>query len=1371
MRRTAAAAAILWLVAALAIPALALAQDATDPQSTLEGPPASSSRKRVSYDGKLPPGWKYGDLPADRAGFAGLRIEKKMATDRTDMMPGHGVVEAMHNWWQNYKTLDDYLTNAQSAIDAQRDSAAAQQTLAGGGEFRGNKGKIAMAGQEFAYYEFYDQPMQVAFNAQPRTFKEYYTNLPDGTAITVRVIATGGTEEEYAALLSEAEEIFRDLKFDFGIDSDEEDADRAGRKPAGGLPWKTAGAGAAAVAAAAAALAGAVASGRGKKKKLDPHEHVGYVLELSTQRIELTSANSHTLSVRVWKVLASGAVEPADDATVTLRPPPGVQVSPASGGSPLEAAVWQDGEVDGGARLTVEAKAAKGATRAAVDLVPEAASELTLTLEPEGRGAIKPNGKDVARVVATLKLGVTAQADPNVDAEAVRGSIKFARPSSDAWLDVGEEVDVPNGKAIPIAASPPDPDHPGEPPEAVTVTATAQLGAQTLTGSLAVPLERPPSIDCRPDVVEFAAGAGDAVEVLVWIDDPGGLEWAFTSKWRDGSRPLATTEIRHETASTAVVTVTEDAGKLPDTGQPQEASTLVLVGNAEGWDPLERYLKVIVTREGIFIDPVGRARDGTFHIEARGESKPTDIDVRVYVRDESGAIHPDADLAQAVAWTPGGPDKSPGRAALGFPEFSLTPEGLRGVENPSATFRAVMGRRLPTGPEPLAAILHASVPGFDKPQYSTDVALRFLGVDTSPYSDEWKLERDRCLEIIAEFAPYEHQQKFRDLVYERGKLMGAEGLYEMRKRIWSISENALRKEAEDYLTTAWYIEQVEGVLDWMSYLGDIAFAVASGRVVGTVGAIGLGLLKPMLVSAMTAYVDGKDLTWWAKQQIVLGIGIVEGQWTDPDFVAHLTGRNKAVVWIAFICYTCVKEWALDPEHSIKNAMLNTLRMLRDQAIISFLRMVTGATPGAAKPGAEAPPPPKGAKPPAPKSTRKPPAPGSVVKPGQKPARTPPKPGSVSKAPKKPGAPGATGAEPAAAGSGAKPKATRKPPAPGSVAKPGPGAEKQQPRAKPAKLAPEFDGPDPKVRAEKMGKGVRDKMKPGPDGKPRVDTETMEKIMRDPDAARELRQNDPEAWKAYDRARQDAYKQHDAELSKWIQDNVPEAKGKKIEVETFGTPDGVDRDYRAGIVLTDPKTGKQTFIEIPKEKWADKSQQIFSEKTGGPSDPAKAAEWSRQRQQLPTDGYHAEASVDMSDQVWVKNDKTGRFEKTQGTSNLAMVKKGKSTLMDPDGLGKTYETKVAESYHDGNKLDAYKQAEKATHSFTEVKTGYMAQDYKMRQTPPEMVKAFQIIEKVASGDMKPDAGDSALRDLGVGDNLPDFMGKLSGQFAGFKFAKK
>ena len=89
--------------------------------------------------------------------------------------------------------------------------------------------------------------------------------------------------------------------------------------------------------------------------------------------------------------------------------------------------------------------------------------------------------------------------------------------------------------------------------------------------------------------------------------------------------------------------------------------------------------------------------------------------------------------------------------------------------------------------------------------------------------------------------------------------------------------------------------------------------------------------------------------------------------------------------------------------------------------------------------------------------------------------------------------------------------------------------------------------------------------------------------------------------------------------------------------------------------------------------------------------------------------HSEAGVDLADQGRVLDPAIGEWVQTQVTPNIEMTKHGESTLLDPEGGGRTYETKVADSYHTGATRDAYQQASKAAHTLTEVRSGYMAQD--------------------------------------------------------------
>lgn len=83
--------------------------------------------------------------------------------------------------------------------------------------------------------------------------------------------------------------------------------------------------------------------------------------------------------------------------------------------------------------------------------------------------------------------------------------------------------------------------------------------------------------------------------------------------------------------------------------------------------------------------------------------------------------------------------------------------------------------------------------------------------------------------------------------------------------------------------------------------------------------------------------------------------------------------------------------------------------------------------------------------------------------------------------------------------------------------------------------------------------------------------------------------------------------------------------------------------------------------------------------------------------------------------------------------------------------------VAEAYHEGNHLDACKQVDKAVHLPEGVREGYAKQGYSMKD--------------VRFGKLKPAEAEACLKELGHNGGLPDFMEKVSGQFASFKWARK
>ena len=215
---------------------------------------------------------------------------------------------------------------------------------------------------------------------------------------------------------------------------------------------------------------------------------------------------------------------------------------------------------------------------------------------------------------------------------------------------------------------------------------------------------------------------------------------------------------------------------------------------------------------------------------------------------------------------------------------------------------------------------------------------------------------------------------------------------------------------------------------------------------------------------------------------------------------------------------------------------------------------------------------------------------------------------------------------------------------------------------------------------------------------------------------------------------------------------------------------VDRDYRLGYFKKDP-TGHNRFIEIPREKWKAESERIFSEKTGGPSDPKGAEKWTSERQQLQTDYTHEEASIDMADQGTVYDPETDTWQETRLTPNDQMVKDGRSTLIDPEGYGETYKTKVMNSYKQGNTLDAFTQAEKAVTALEKVRKGYSDQRYRIDALPPNVREGTDIVRAVQDGKMSVADGNAKLAGLDYKGGLPGFMDDIAKRFGDLGGAQK
>ncbi len=274
-------------------------------------------------------------------------------------------------------------------------------------------------------------------------------------------------------------------------------------------------------------------------------------------------------------------------------------------------------------------------------------------------------------------------------------------------------------------------------------------------------------------------------------------------------------------------------------------------------------------------------------------------------------------------------------------------------------------------------------------------------------------------------------------------------------------------------------------------------------------------------------------------------------------------------------------------------------------------------------------------------------------------------------------------------------------------------------------------------------------------------------------------------------RKHVYEPHDKKLTEHV-GSMPEYKGKEIRIDDFRTPgagdDSVntDRDYRVLVKRTYTSGGKtmSEWVEVPKEKWLNKSQRIFAGETGfkKPSNWKVLSPAEKQRlyqdhfesySQRGTDRADIEASPDYTDQKRLANGATVNIR-----PNILNVKEGKALLKDPDTLGRMYSEKVNAEIRRGNGAEALAQAAKGAKSILAVRDGYAKQGMslppmgKNKNVAKNLEKALDFISK-QKGDSTtdPKAVESQLHALGFKGGLGEVMNRVEAQFVGLKNSKK
>ncbi len=251
-------------------------------------------------------------------------------------------------------------------------------------EVYGDALPMAMSTRNIGSYQAY---MFVSGTPGERTTTNYFVQLEDETRQGVYIAAHINYQEgmrsySYQDYENQLERILSNLRFELvreGAATSPSNGDTVLPPPDDGVPWTTVVGGTAAVAAAAATLVARAKKNKkiGKEegdKPDDPEETVGYVLQLSAERVEVSPEEQAILQITAWRVDSTGAYQEAGEVTLEIQVPSdsGLTLVPLTGQGRMECRISQTGNPPAGpVVLTIIGTAPEGETRASVTVITE----------------------------------------------------------------------------------------------------------------------------------------------------------------------------------------------------------------------------------------------------------------------------------------------------------------------------------------------------------------------------------------------------------------------------------------------------------------------------------------------------------------------------------------------------------------------------------------------------------------------------------------------------------------------------------------------------------------------------------------------------------------------------------------------------------------------------------------------------------------------------------------------------------------------------------------------------------------------------------------------------------------------------------------
>ena len=679
-----------------------------------------------------------------------------------------------------------------------------------------------------------------------------------------------------------------------------------------------------------------------EKKEEENEEEAHYILQLNKESFQLKLNEPENLEVRVWKVTAKG--EKKCDANIQIQNfEKALTVNPTNGVGSLNAQLLlQKQPKESNFNISVTANAEGHEFQRNVTIRPFGEMQIVVETAPDNKRTLRP---DTFQTIACFAQVVDENGKNIPD---LTEKIKFD-PKSD-WIDVSETVLDGDKMGVNIGCTNPNPNAAvSNPPNSVTLSIIMDEVAdeeEPLQNDLVITL-----LDCKLEVeiTECSFPVTDEMSEIsfnAYIENTDGEEdWNFTGEYRKGIDPdEPLTEISFTRKSETEVTITLTGPILKPSGNETFLNKTLVISAAQGEEkPLERQINVMVSQVGLFI------KHG---VEGKNElmftaNKPFEINL------DFALYKYDKDTNQIVV------DKNGLEGNLTFELQNEEQESINfeSVLKPSFSYDTLV-TNIPYGRYKFKTA--EDIPGFGDIRTLNYLVKAPSGVDDNPEAfeqllkvrvrtfgigkefPEWVEAYEQCKHIINNYVPIgEPRNKLNDLLEQRKHTLGAEGLTELRNRIWKIAQDLILAEgAEGYKSMEVWANRIAVTLEWAEWAGDLAFNALAAFYLKGVGATGASIVKGGMIEALNFYIYDNDKGWdiFADRQyekiIPFLVNVAKGRIVSIENIELVVKKNKILAWTIFI--SCEFLYNLYQTKSVVEAAKLTAAQMRDELIMRKL---------------------------------------------------------------------------------------------------------------------------------------------------------------------------------------------------------------------------------------------------------------------------------------------------------------------------------------------------------------------------------------------------------------------------------------------------